>query len=274
MKMLPKLHPLLKKDFKAGEGIKIDNNEISVNVGDDIKLDDNKLCTDIDFGAFTENYEPRFYIQNRYKKIVIKQEETKLKLEEIRYIYGTAKGDFIKLNGKTYPINNGNFCVESIHGMHYEFTGADIITLDLKGLPFEDIVFPGYPNNMFYLSDMNKLKQVEFGKSDFNHNDLTGLFNGCNSIEHVNLSPINFLQDIRSITTMFAICCNLQSINLGNMKISNNTTSIGSAFRECYNLNYITCTSNFKDFCITNAERMMLPKAMLPGGSGTWEIID
>ena len=44
-------------------------------------------------------------------------------------------------------------------------------------------------------------------------------------------------------------------------------------FDGCGSLNHIKCKQSFKDWCLTNQDRIKLPTTMREGGSGTWEIV-
>ena len=44
-------------------------------------------------------------------------------------------------------------------------------------------------------------------------------------------------------------------------------------FYGCYKLSKIKCKQAFKDWCITNQDKIKLPASMREGGSGTWEIV-
>ena len=49
--------------------------------------------------------------------------------------------------------------------------------------------------------------------------------------------------------------------------------SYNSIFKDCTSLSTIKCKQAFKDWCITNQDKIALPTAMREGGSGTWEIV-
>ena len=72
---------------------------------------------------------------------------------------------------------------------------------------------------------------------------------------------------------MFYNCENLETLNLKNFDMSK-AHSYKNMFGGCNKLKNIICKQSFKDWCITNQDKIKLPAAMRNGGTGTWTIVN
>lgn len=104
-----------------------------------------------------------------------------------------------------------------------------------------------------------------------NCSNFSSMFRGTNSLKNINLSSFDTSKGT-NFEYMFANCSSLVSIDLSSFDMSN-ARYFTWMFSSCNKLTHIKCKQAFKDWCITNQNRIVLPDAMLEGGSGTWEIV-
>ena len=217
---------------------------------------------------------------------------------------GTATGNFIlRINdGKEIPITpdaSGKWFYdtdETITSLRTAFyhqsavTSVDLSNFDLTGIQ-TDAMFDGDSNITsikFNNTKSMKLKNVDFmfrgcsslvslDLNNWNTSSLTSvesLFDGCSSLVSLDLSNWN-TSSLTKARSLFAGCSSLVSLDLSLFDISNISKPwlANNVFENCTSLSTIKCTQAFKDWCITNQDRIKLPTAMREGGSGTWEII-
>ena len=132
----------------------------------------------------------------------------------------------------------------------------------------------------FLFSQMSNLKNIKWGNLPSilaNSIKAAYIFNGCNKIEIIDLSPLN-IQDFISVSDMFNSCSHLQNIVWGNIKVHaqamyymftnctsiksidtsfldpeyNGTTNINFMFNSCSALETLDL-SNLKTAAIINA---------------------
>ena len=116
------------------------------------------------------------------------------------------------------------------------------------------------------------LKSLKFVNSDTsNITDMSGFFYRCEKLTELDLSSFD-TSNVVSMENMFNDCKSLTSLDLSSFDVSN-VTSMDWMFLHVNNLNYIKCKQSFKDWCITNQDIIVLPKAMREGGSGQWDIV-
>ena len=215
-------------------------------------------------------------------------------------IEGTATGNFnMNINGNSISITpdaDGKWFYdtdEKITSLDFAFsyisplTSVDLSNLDLTGISTSGM-FKESPNitsikfnttkiiksedifQMFYnCKSLVSVDLSSFDTSDFT--TLKDLFGGCSSLVSLNLSSFDTSKVI-STMGLFKDCSKLVSLDLSNFDMSN-ATSYNNMFKNCPKLSTIKCKQAFKDWCITNQDKILLPTAMREGGSGTWEII-
>lgn len=122
-------------------------------------------------------------------------------------------------------------------------------------------------SNALYMKTLTFAKGMDTSKIK----SMTYMFSSCVSLVSLDLSSFN-TSNCKSFDTMFYDCSSLVSLDLSGFDMSN-ATSFDDMFQWCDNLTHIKCKQAFKDWCITNQDKISLPTAMREGGSGTWEII-
>lgn len=162
---------------------------------------------------------------------------------------GTATGNFyMKINSQSIPITpdaSGKWFYdtdEKITSLRqaFQYQGA-VTSVDLSNLDLTDIL----ASSMFY-------RCFNITSIKFNNTKI--------------IKPTNVIY-------MFYNCSSLGSLDLSNFDMSN-ATSYDNMFYNCNNLTHIKCKQAFKDWCITNQDKISLPTAMREGGTGTWEIVE
>ena len=213
---------------------------------------------------------------------------------------GTATGNFnMKVNNQTIPITpdaDGKWFydtddkitnLESSFYNQKEVTSVDLSNLDLTGIS---------TNIMFYAA--TNITSIKFNNTKIMKlQDVNSMFRSCSSLVSLNLSSFD-TSNLQSVDYLFAGSSKLVSLDLSNWNTSNLTsadylfngctslktldlsnfdmskaTSYSGMFNYCTSLSTIKCKQAFKDWCITNQDKILLPTAMREGGSGTWEII-
>ena len=91
------------------------------------------------------------------------------------------------------------------------------------------------------------------------------------------ISFINFINfDTSHVTTanhVFDLCKYLTSLDVSNWDVSK-VKYFANMFYRCDSLTHIKCKQAFKNWCITNQDKIGLPDAMCNGGTGTWTIVN
>ena len=72
---------------------------------------------------------------------------------------------------------------------------------------------------------------------------------------------------------MFWCCSKLTSLDLSGWDVSK-VIHMNEMFEGCSALNHIICKIAFRDWCWANADKIVLPKAMMKGGTGIWSLVD
>ena len=215
-------------------------------------------------------------------------------------IEGTATGSFdLGVNGESIPITpdaDGKWFYdtdEKITSLYRSFafqqnvTSVDLSNLDLTGISTNNMFeYTFYVTSIKFnntkimklkgLKNMfdNCISLVSLDLSNFDTSDVTsvnGSFSNCNKLVSLDLSSFD-TSNIQDVGYLFSNCISLVSLDLSNFDMSN-ATSFNSMFFNCNKLTHIKCKQAFKDWCITNQDRISLPTTMREGGSGTWEII-
>ena len=142
-----------------------------------------------------------------------------------------------------------------------EVTSVDLSNLDLTGIQ---------TNAMFRGS--SEITSIKFNNTKIMKLvTIASMFNGCSSLTSLDLSSFD-ISDVTSAVSLFYGCSSLVSLDLSNFDMSK-ATSYQNMFGNCTSLSTIKCKQAFKDWCITNQDKIKLPTAMREGGSGTWEIV-
>lgn len=155
-------------------------------------------------------------------------------------------------------------------------------------------------NNMFSMfANCNELTEIIFDNVDTSKvTDMNSMFMSCNNLLELDLTHFNtsnvtnmysmFLNckklhtlDLSSFDTsnvidmesMFDGCINLNTLKLNNFSFKN-VSDMAHMFHNCTSLNEITCTQEFKDWCIENQDIIELPFALRERGDGKWNIIN
>ena len=173
-------------------------------------------------------------------------------------------------------------------GSTHLFEGTATGNFDLKINNNQTIpITPDASGKWFYDTDekITNLSDFLFRQSavtsvDLSNLDLTGIstnsmFNTCSNITSIKFNNTKSMK-LTQVTSMFAGCTSLVSLDLSSFDVSNISKPwfIGNMFENCTSLSTIKCKQAFKDWCITNQDKIKLPSAMQEGGSGTWEIVD
>lgn len=204
------------------------------------------------------------------------------------------------LNGVNYDIDNAYY-----NG--YCFTD------DIQTLKFEATQSNQYPETINFVSistenctDLSRLfsdqtKLISVDLSLFRTSkveNMERMFMSCKSLTSVNLSSFDTSSvlkmnsmfyhcdaltnlDLSSFTnktttnmmSMFSYCGSLTDLNISKFTPLNNVNNASNMFYSSSKINHITCTQAFKNWCISNQDKIVLPTAMRNGGSGTWTIV-
>ena len=133
-----------------------------------------------------------------------------------------------------------NFNTSNVTDMNYMFAGCSSLqSLDLSN--FNTSKVPGMYNMFYSCSSLQSLDLSNFDTS--NVTDMSGMFSGCSSLQSLDLS--NF--DVSKVTNKSYM------FGYGNNRIS-----------------YIKCKQAFKDWCITNNNRINLKTNL---DDITWDIV-
>ncbi len=279
MKMLPKLHPLLKQDLKAGKGIKIENNEISANIGKEFFINsENKLELDYDNYLNCYNKNGQFVLELNNKRFVFNDDVTEYKGFSVISNNSIVRFDRL-VNG--YKITNNYKCVIYENDLKDNiYTGSStnnslgandtIISVDFSKYNLMDNMLPDY-TFVQLLEDWSALETVKFPYIQQQPLKLTKTFNGCNSLKYVDLQ---YVHNIEIGQFAFKDCNSLKYIRFSSFTSVDFPKNSFACFLNCKSLNHIVCTQELKDNFIAHASQVFLPKSMLPGGNGIWEIID
>ena len=119
----------------------------------------------------------------------------------------------------------------------------------------------------YHLSKVTSITGLQYIKTDM-ATDLTGMFNGLESIESIDVSTFNTSKVI-STSWLFGSCKKLKTINLGDMDITalTNTTFM---FGYCNALEKIYCTTDFSaSTTLSTSTSMFYATSKLVGGNGT-----
>lgn len=177
--------------------------------------------------------------------------------------YTTIFGTPIYESSDSYAIINDEI---EVRNLEYVFQETGIYNIKyILDLSYEFICY-----NLF----SNCANTIEFDFSNFDTSNATimdGMFDGCSSLTSLNLSNFN-TSKVDGMRNMFSDCSKLTSLDLSNFDTTN-VISMSRMFYNCNSLTHIKCKQAFKDWCITNQDRISLPDAMREGGSGTWEIV-
>ena len=119
----------------------------------------------------------------------------------------------------------------------------------------------------YHLSKVTSITGLQYIKTNL-ATDLTGMFNGLESIESIDISTFN-TANVKSASWLFGSCKKLKTINLGDMKIDalTNTTYM---FGYCYALEKIYCTTDFSaSTTLSTSTSIFYGTTKLVGGNGT-----
>ena len=166
-------------------------------------------------------------------------------------------------------------------------TSVDLSNLDLTGISTNNMFQGSSKITSIKFNNTKSMKLVDVIRmfdscksltsldlSSFDTSNLqyaTYLFAGCSSLVSLDLSNWN-TSNFKTANNLFDGCSSLVSLDLSNFDMSN-ATSYNNMFKNCPKLSTIKCKQAFKDWCITNQDKILLPTAMREGGSGTWEIV-
>lgn len=119
----------------------------------------------------------------------------------------------------------------------------------------------------YHLSKVTSITGLQYIKTDL-ATDLTGMFNGLESIESIDVSTFN-TSKVKTTSWLFGSCKKLKTINLGDMDITalTNTTFM---FGYCSALEKIYCTTDFSaSTTLSTSTSMFYATSKLVGGNGT-----
>ena len=186
---------------------------------------------------------------------------------------GTATGNFnLKVNNQNIPITpdaDGKWFYdtdEKITSLENAISTSRVTSVDLSNLDLTGIS----TSSMFYGS--SKITSIKFNNTkSMKLVNVREMFSTCYSLVSLDLSSFD-TSNLISAGSLFNGCTSLETLDLSNFDLSK-ATSYNGMFYNCNKLTHIKCKQAFKDWCITNQDKIGLPTAMREGGSGTWEII-
>lgn len=167
--------------------------------------------------------------------------------------------------------------VTSVDLSNFDLTGKSISSMfngcsNITSIKFNNTKIMK-PTEIFLMfkgcQSLTSLDLSSFDTSDIS--EINFLFTKCSSLVSLNLSSFD-TSNIINAAALFENCISLVSLDLSNFDMSK-ATSYDNMFKNCNKLTHIKCKQAFKDWCITNQDKISLPDAMREGGSGTWEII-
>ena len=200
-------------------------------------------------------------------------------------VYQKSNNYFIAISNRTSfnYVKNGNITV-TVPCVIGEPTKIDV---DIKYTTMRNMFYSDYGITYLDLShldtsnitDMNSMffgstKLTEIDVSTFDTSKVTNMERMFCDTRVSSLDLSNFdTSNVINMVSMFSNSHNIKFLDLSNFEINNNLSGI-YMFSGCLNLIRIRCKKAFKDWCIDNRDRIILPDALREGGSGTWEIID
>ena len=144
-------------------------------------------------------------------------------------------------------------------------------TLDLSNFNTHNVT-----NMSGMFNDLSLHNRATLDVSSFDTSNVTNMSKMFKRLGGENSNIIgleNF--DTRKVTNMDEMfyMFNGASLNLSSFDVSN-VTSMSDMFYYCNNLTTITCTNNFRDWCISNADEISLPSSFRNNNYSGWEITD
>lgn len=127
--------------------------------------------------------------------------------------------------------------------------------------------------------DMNSMfmscnSLINLDLTHFNTSNVTNMYSmflNCKKLESLDLSSFD-TSKVTDMENMFSGCVSLKELKLNNFSI-NNIIDSNNMFNKCDSLNEITCSQEFKDWCIAHQAEINLPISMRERGDGKWNII-
>lgn len=133
--------------------------------------------------------------------------------------------------------------------------------------------------NTSNVTDMNSMfmsctNLIDLDLSHFNTSKVTNMYSmflNCRNLKTLNLSSFD-TSNVIDFESMFNGCNNLTKLYIDNFSIEK-ITDMNNMFNGCNNLNFIQCTEEFKNWCLSNKDAIKLPSSMQENGNGIWNIV-
>ena len=187
--------------------------------------------------------------------------DNKIKVQTSSTTWLTARKSPVYVGKPTY-LRFGYEAQQNLNPYAIHITSLDITRIDTSSIE--------HMKNMFFnCKSLGSLDLSKFNTAKVR--TMYGMFEGCSSLVSLDLSSFN-TNSVVYYNYMFDGCVNLNSLDLSNFNIGYGLYH-NNMFLGCVSLNHIKCKQSFKDWCITNQDKIKLPTAMREGGSGTWEIV-
>ena len=182
----------------------------------------------------------------------------------------TLKFEFGQENHYPETINFISISTENCTDLSHLFEGqGNLTSVDLSLFNTSKV-----KNMERMFTDCTSLSSVNLSSFDTSSVlKMNSMFYNCDALTNLNLSSFTN-KATANMMSMISYCGSLTDLNISNFIPLGNANNAKNMFYRSNKINHITCTQAFKNWCITNQDKIGLPDAMREGGTGTWTIVD